>query len=439
MQVVLERSSPSPFVLSFIKEGYSLPFIKSPPPCFLKNNRSAFKNSQFVTSAILELLAQGLICEFANPPHCVNPLTVAEGKKLRLVLDLREVNKYLAKCSFRYEDLRSLSEVFKKDFWFFTWDLKSGYHHVDIFPPHQQYLGFSWLISGQSRYFCFSVFPFGLSSACYCFTKLLRPLVKRWRAMAHNCFVYRDDGISGSPDYVSARAASVIERKDLEAAGFVINEEKSNWQPVQIGEWLGIFINTVRLTYQISPRKVDKLRNSLQELVSDGYSTYRDLARLAGFIISLSLAVGPIARLFTRQMHYAIQSRPSWDTRFVFSVPLLQELKFWLQNIDAFQGFPLSPSFCADSVLYTDASGFAFGGYLATLDGTPVSGMFPESDLHSISSFRELKAILYTIKSYAGKLANQRVKVFVDNLGASPYIDDRKSETSSSAGSSRNF
>ena len=154
--------------------------------------------------------------------------------------------------------------------------------------------------------------------------------------MAHNCFVYLDDGISGSPDYVSARAASVIERKDLEAAGFVINEEKSNWQPVQIGEWLGIFINTVRLTYQIPPRKVDKLRNSLQELVSDGYSTYRDLARLAGFIISLSLAVGPIARLFTRQMHYAIQSRPSWDTRFVFSVPLLQELKFWLQNIDAF-------------------------------------------------------------------------------------------------------
>ena len=55
-----------------------------------------------------------LINEHSFPPHCVNPLTVAEGKKLRLVIDLREVNKYLVKPKFRYEDLRSLSEVFEQ-------------------------------------------------------------------------------------------------------------------------------------------------------------------------------------------------------------------------------------------------------------------------------------------------------------------------------------
>ena len=31
----------------------------------------------------------------------------------------------------------------------------------------------------------------------FCFTKLLRPLVRRWRLMSHNCFVYLDDKISG--------------------------------------------------------------------------------------------------------------------------------------------------------------------------------------------------------------------------------------------------
>ena len=46
----------------------------------------------------------------------MNPLTVAEGKKLRLVIDLREVNKYLVKPKFRYEDLRSLSEIFEQGF-----------------------------------------------------------------------------------------------------------------------------------------------------------------------------------------------------------------------------------------------------------------------------------------------------------------------------------
>ena len=46
--------------------------------------------------------------------------------------------------------------------------------------------------------------------------------------MSHNCFVYLDDGISGSRDYISARAASNIQRSDLASAGFVTNEEKSN-------------------------------------------------------------------------------------------------------------------------------------------------------------------------------------------------------------------
>lgn len=59
-----------------------------------------------------------------------------EGKKLRLFRDLREVNKCLVKPKIRYEDLQSLiSEVFEEGFWFFTWDLKSCCHHVDIFHP----------------------------------------------------------------------------------------------------------------------------------------------------------------------------------------------------------------------------------------------------------------------------------------------------------------
>ena len=90
-----------PFVMDIIRQGYSVPFSEFPPRCFLSNNRSALRNPQFVESAILELLEKQLINEHSFLPHCVNPLTVAEGKKLRLVLDLREVNKYLVKPKFR--------------------------------------------------------------------------------------------------------------------------------------------------------------------------------------------------------------------------------------------------------------------------------------------------------------------------------------------------
>ena len=41
----------------------------------------------------------------------------------------------------------------------------------------------------------FRVLPFGLSTACYVFTKLLRPPVRRWSSRGLTCIVYIDDGI----------------------------------------------------------------------------------------------------------------------------------------------------------------------------------------------------------------------------------------------------
>ena len=195
--------------------------------------------------------------------------------------------------------------------------------------------------------------------------------------MSHNCFVYLDDGISGQRDYVSAQAASLIQHLDLASSGFIPNESKSHWDPVQVGEWLGFVINTIQFMFQIPEAKLAKLKCSLESLILDGYATYWELVSLASFIISLFFAVGPIACLFTRQMFFLIQSRPSWDVSFTFSEALLQELKFWLQHIDSFFGYSIRGVFCANLTVYTDASDFAFGSYLAILGGEPVRVCFP--------------------------------------------------------------
>ena len=170
-------------MLDTIRHGYRLPFAEYPPSCFLANNRLAFQHPDFVTQAISELLANGCIVEHSVPPFCVKPLSVTEGKKLRLVIDLRHVNSFLVRFKFKYEDLRSLSQVLEEGHWFFTWDLKLRYHHVDICLEHQMYLGFSLQFNGMVRYFTLTVLPFGLSGACFCFTKLLSPLVSRWRSI----------------------------------------------------------------------------------------------------------------------------------------------------------------------------------------------------------------------------------------------------------------
>ena len=72
----------------------------------------------------------------------------------------------------------------------FSFDLKSGYHHIDIFPEHRKFLTFFWSFAdGSVRYFMFSVLAFWLSSAPYIFMKTLRPLVKKWRGEGKSvCF-----------------------------------------------------------------------------------------------------------------------------------------------------------------------------------------------------------------------------------------------------------
>ena len=73
-----------------IKEGYKIPFIYTPQKAYLKKNKSALRNSDFLTDSIKDLLADKLVKETSNIPHVVSPLSVAEnfaGEK-RLILDL---------------------------------------------------------------------------------------------------------------------------------------------------------------------------------------------------------------------------------------------------------------------------------------------------------------------------------------------------------------
>jgi len=100
------------------------------------------KHKAFVGSETLDLVNKGCIEEVSHIPFCCNPSTVAEGKKLRLVLDLRHVNEYVSVNKFKYEDLRTVAEMINKNDFYTTFDLKSGYHHVEINPNYQKYLGF---------------------------------------------------------------------------------------------------------------------------------------------------------------------------------------------------------------------------------------------------------------------------------------------------------
>ena len=129
---------------------------------FFKNNKSAVQNSKFVEEAILDLLRSGRIKESYMPPLVVTPLTVSEnscGKKC-LILDLRYINQFVWKDGFKLDDWKTMMQYVKKGGYIFNFDLKSGYHHLDLFQSHQPYTGISFLFEGRVRYFFLHSFIF---------------------------------------------------------------------------------------------------------------------------------------------------------------------------------------------------------------------------------------------------------------------------------------
>ena len=125
-----------------------------------QNHPSVVQSQEFVCQELKKRLASGAVVEVRQEDVLVvNPLGIvknASGKSW-LILDLRYVNNHLRSCKFKYEGIPAALELFQKDDWVFTFDYKSGYHHLDIFAGHTTFLGYSFQLEGKLRYFKFTV------------------------------------------------------------------------------------------------------------------------------------------------------------------------------------------------------------------------------------------------------------------------------------------
>ena len=61
-------------------------------------------------------------------------------------MGLRHIDLHIYNLKFKCEGLHIIREFvfFFSDHFVFSFDLKSGYNHVDIFPEHRKFLSFSW-------------------------------------------------------------------------------------------------------------------------------------------------------------------------------------------------------------------------------------------------------------------------------------------------------
>ena len=190
-----------------------------------------------------------------------------------------------------------------------SFDLKLGYHHIDIFEPHRQFLEFCWQQEGIKQFYMFTVLPFGLATACCAFTKLLRLLVKYWRSQGLRAVLYLDDGIVAVSGREAARQASNEVKQDLVDAGLVENTDKCNWAPVQQASCLGFYLDLEKGQIYVPTEKVEQLYSHLELALESPTLKAKKLASIIGKLISMSLAVGPVAHLMTRSLYAILNSQ----------------------------------------------------------------------------------------------------------------------------------
>lgn len=420
----------SSFVLNVIKNGYFIPFTSHPTKFYAKNNSSSLRHDMFVKESIQKLLTNKCILEVNEQPFCCNPLTVAEKSKLRLVIDLRHVNTFIKKSTFKYEDLQTLTEMYEQNDFFFTFDLRSGYHHIQIHESHQKYLGFHWVFDGKIRYFIFLVLPFGLSSACYVFSKILRPLVHKWRGQGFKSIIFVDDGSTGLSSFELASQAAQVVQSDLLSSGFIINFEKSDFIPKQIGVWLGTIVNTIDMKLFVPEEKINKLLSRIENILLQKFTSAKQISQITGHLSSMHMSLGPVVRFFTRALYKDIENRETWNSAMCISSDSVCELKFWLQNLKNKNGFSFKHRPVATKIMFTDASNTGYGGFICERLGQKVCvGKFSPDEQNLSSTARELLAVQNVLSSFGNILAGESVQVNVDNQNVTRILTVGSSKT----------
>ena len=142
----------SPMVMDWVCHGFKAWFSTTPPNIRLENQPSCYepeRHFNFITDSVAALRARGVLGIWDpqwGPPRVVSPLKIVpkKGGKLRLILDLSRLNKFIVFPRFRYDSINQVRDLLSPGDYMFAWDLKDGYWHTDLHEDMWAYMCFKW-------------------------------------------------------------------------------------------------------------------------------------------------------------------------------------------------------------------------------------------------------------------------------------------------------
>ena len=171
----------------------------------------------------------------------------------RPVINLKNLNKFTPYKHFKMEGLHCLKFLLEQDNLLRKMDLKYAYFSVPLNKNSQKLVRFQW--SGKLYEFIYR--RFGLGPVPRIFTKLLKVPIAILRRVNIRIIIYLDDIVANGEDVTrNSHGERHIDISITTFWGFVINLKKSVLHPVKQIEFLGLVIDTKKMTFALSEKKL---------------------------------------------------------------------------------------------------------------------------------------------------------------------------------------
>ncbi|KAJ8948464.1 hypothetical protein NQ317_018874 [Molorchus minor] len=217
------------------------------------------------------------------------------------------------------EDARTATRLIRQNTYMASLDLQDAYYLLPIHEDDRKYLRF--LFEGQL--YEFTCLPFGLASAPYAFTKLLKPLVQYLRSRGVTCINYLDDFLflGDSKNECGNNIQLAVEL--LSSLGFLINSQKSMLTPNTRCKFLGFIFDSIKMSIELPLEKWEKILRWIHYFKKRTVCTIQKLARFIGIVTSACPAVKygwAHTKLFERAKYLALK-RSRGNYRSNMSIP----------------------------------------------------------------------------------------------------------------------
>lgn len=413
-------------VLNWVAKGVSIPFVNVPnePVRIQYHKHFSSEENAFIDKEVKKLCSQKCVVLCKSKPQFISPLSVAPKADgdYRLILDLRELNKYCKPKTFIHEDINTVINLIKPEDALVTLDLKSAFFHIPVSKEHSTYLGFEW----KGLFYKFVVLPFGACFSPYFCYKLVRPIIQFFR-QRHNLRIiaYVDDFLLGDDEQrISDSLKLVVET--LQKLGWFINLKKSDLTPSCSKQFIGFVIDTKArsnsILIKVPCKRIQKLKRDIKRLLLRGKGTARFIARVCGQIVSMTKAILP-AKLLLRNLYRLLALKTSWQEVLTVDVHSREDLEWWFDSLSAWNGRYYSMDDQKKPVIQiaTDASSSGFGGIIVGTDAQ-TQGFWPNYISRKCSNYREIMAVYMTLLSFKEIIRGHTIQILSDNITTVSYL-----------------